>query len=85
MQEQFTIQNHLGIHVRPAKQLVALAMQYPCAISIEKNGTRFNAKSLLSLLSAEIKYGETVVLIAEGEGEADAIRILGVQLLKPIG
>ncbi|MGO4546227.1 HPr family phosphocarrier protein [Paenibacillus sp. 2TAB23] len=84
MQKQFVIQNQLGLHVRPAKQLVAQAMQYSCSIFIEKDGAKFNAKSLVNVLTAGIKYGDSVTLITEGEGEAEAIQALGELLVAPI-
>lgn len=84
MQHQIVIQNQLGLHVRPAKAVVAAASAYTCTIEIEKNGIRFSAKSLISVLSAGIKFGDTVTLIAEGEGEAEAVKKIGDLLASPI-
>lgn len=84
MQNQFVIQNLLGLHVRPAKAVVASASQFNCTIQIEKEGVQFNAKSLISVLSAGIKFGDTVILIAEGEGEAEALKTIGALLASPI-
>jgi len=84
MRHQFTIQNQLGLHVRPAKKVVASAMSYPCSIFIEKDGSRFNAKSLVSILSAGIKFGDTVTLLTEGDGEAEAMLVIGELLTAPI-
>ncbi|CAI6084875.1 HPr family phosphocarrier protein [Cohnella sp. JJ-181] len=84
MQNQFVIQNLLGLHVRPAKAIVASASQFNCAIHLEKGGARFSAKSLIGVLSAGIKFGDTVTLIAEGEGEAEAMKTIGDLLASPI-
>lgn len=84
MQNQFVIQNLLGLHVRPAKAVVVAASQFTCKIEIEKDGVRFSAKSLISVLSAGIKFGDTVTLIAEGEGEAEALEMIGELLASPI-
>ncbi|BBH24893.1 HPr-like protein Crh [Paenibacillus baekrokdamisoli] len=71
MEQTYTIQSELGIHVRPAKQIVEAAKKYPaCSVFLEKDGKRVSVKSLVNVLTLGAKHGDTVTLITEGEQEA---------------
>ncbi|MFB9329315.1 HPr family phosphocarrier protein [Paenibacillus aurantiacus] len=81
MQQTYTVANQLGIHVRPAKQIVEVAKKYPnCNIFVEKDGKRNSAKSLVNVLTLGAKHGDQVTLITEGEQEADAQKEIGAIL-----
>lgn len=84
MQGTYVIQNLLGIHVRPAKKIVECAGKYPCSIFLELNGKRSSAKSLVAVLSAGAKLGDSVTLITEGEQEAEAQAEIGALLASAI-
>jgi phosphocarrier protein len=67
------ITNASGLHARPATFFIQKANSYPCSIWVEKDDRRVNAKSLLGVLSLGIAKGMIITLIADGQGEEDAI------------
>lgn len=66
---EYTIQDELGIHARPAGLLVKAACQFPCSVDIIKGGKKVSLKKLFGLMSLAVKQGEAVQVIAEGEEE----------------
>lgn len=67
------VTNTSGLHARPATFFIQKANSYPCSIWIEKDDRKVNAKSLLGVLSLGIAKGMTITLIADGNGEAEAL------------
>lgn len=67
------VSNRTGIHARPAALFLSTASQFKSEISIEKNGKKGNAKSLLSLLALGIKQDSEITIIATGEDENEAL------------
>ena len=67
------INNASGLHARPATFFIQKANSFPCSIWIEKDDRKVNAKSLLGVLSMGIAKGMSVTLVADGQGENDAI------------
>lgn len=68
-----TIQNNVGLHARPATFFIQKANSYKSSIWVEKEDRRVNAKSLLGVLSLGIVKGMTIILIADGSDETDAL------------
>ena len=73
LSRDITLVNSVGLHARPATFFIQKANSYRCSISIESNGRRANAKSLLGVLSLGIRKGDSVTLIADGTDESEAI------------
>jgi phosphocarrier protein len=71
-----TVTNLTGLHARPATQFVALSQKFSSDIRIIKGDGEFDAKSILSILSAGITQGTTVELAANGDDEAEAVKQL---------
>lgn len=71
-----TITNPTGLHLRPAGNLCREAMKYKSRVTFEYSGNTANAKSVLSVLGACIKHGDTITLICEGEDEEKALEAL---------
>ena len=67
------ITNASGLHARPATFFIQKANSYQCSIWVEKEDRRVNAKSLLGVLSLGIAKGMSITLIADGQGEEDAL------------
>ncbi|MDO3642373.1 HPr family phosphocarrier protein [Mucilaginibacter sp. L3T2-6] len=70
----YTILAPQGIHARPATMLIKLAKGFKSAISIKKDGKTVKLNSMLGLLSLNIKGGETVAVMIEGEDQVEAER-----------
>ncbi len=69
----YTIKDELGIHARPAGELVKEAKKYTSTISINANGRKVNATKLMMIMSLGVKKGVTVTIEADGEDEDAAI------------
>lgn len=67
-----TIASSVGLHARPAALFVQAATATGLAVTIGRPGTTpVDARSILGVMTLGAKYGEEVVLAADGDG-ADA-------------
>ncbi|ACZ84423.1 HPr family phosphocarrier protein [Streptosporangium roseum] len=72
-ERQVTVESEVGLHARPAATFVQTAAKAPLDVTVAKGGGQpVNAKSILAVLSLDVRKGDTVVIKAEGEG-ADEI------------
>ncbi|HYS11442.1 MAG TPA: HPr family phosphocarrier protein [Myxococcales bacterium] len=71
-----TVRNKMGLHARPAAQIVQTANRYPCDVTLEKDGQSVNGKSIMGVLMLAAALGTSVTVRTEGEQArqcADAI------------
>lgn len=73
---QLYIRNASGLHARPASVFSKTAAAYQSRVTIVADGMKYNAKSVLKVLAAEINAGQTITLEAEGTDEKEAIAAL---------
>ena len=66
-----------GLHLRPAEQLCGRAMHYRSDVELALRDGRYNAKSVLSVLGACIRCGDSFEIICTGRDVVDAVRDLG--------
>ena len=71
--KEVTVQNHVGLHARPATFFIQKANEFKCSIWVEKDERRVNAKSLLGVLSLGVVKGTAINLIADGVDEKEAV------------
>ena len=71
-----TVQNHVGLHARPATFFIQKANEYKASIWVERDERRVNAKSLLGVLSLGIVGGTDIRIIADGSDEQEAVESL---------
>ncbi len=69
----YTIKDELGIHARPAGELIKQAAAFGCAVTIEKDGKSVDAKRILGVMGLGVKCGQEIIVRADGEGEEEAI------------
>ena len=70
------IQNPTGLHLRPAGILCKEAMKFKARVTFRFKDHTANAKSVLSVLGACVKSGNTIALICDGEDEKEALEVL---------
>jgi len=75
-EKTFKIKNKIGIHARPAAQIVKVAAGYRSSIYISKNGNEVNAKSIMGILTLEAGFGSLVTVKCDGDDELDAIEAI---------
>lgn len=74
---RFEVRNKLGLHARAATKLVQLASQFPCEITLHRDGQTANAKSVMGVLLLCGSQGTLLDVAAEGDRAADAVRKIG--------
>ena len=74
--KEVMVQNHVGLHARPATFFIQKANEFKASIWVEKDERRVNAKSLLGVLSLGIVGGTTIRIIADGPDEEGAVESL---------
>lgn len=68
------IGNKLGLHARPAAQLVKVASKFSSEIVFVRGGEKVNAKSIMGVLMLAAPQGTSLRVIANGEDAAQAVR-----------
>ncbi|HEV8600295.1 MAG TPA: HPr family phosphocarrier protein [Gemmatimonadales bacterium] len=81
IEQTATIVNPLGLHARPAAQLVRLANTFGSEIQLVKDGVPVNGKSIMGVMILAAECGSTVTVRAEGADEEAAVAAL-VDLLR---
>ena len=72
--QKVTIKNPTGLHLRPAGILCKEAVKYNSLITFNFKGGTANAKSVLSVLGACIKSGDTIEFVCDGDDEEQALQ-----------
>jgi phosphocarrier protein len=77
LQKTFTIVNALGLHARPAAQLVQTANRHHCEVHLAKDGTTVNAKSIMGVLTLAASKGSQLAVTCEGPDAEEAMAVIG--------
>lgn len=72
--QKVMIKNPTGLHLRPAGILCKEAVKYQSLIIFNFKGGTANAKSVLSVLGACIKSGDTIEFVCDGDDEEQALQ-----------
>ncbi|GII00944.1 HPr family phosphocarrier protein [Planobispora takensis] len=73
-ERQVTVKAEVGLHARPAATFVQTAAKATLEVTVAKAGGQpVNAKSILGVLSLDVRQGDTVVISAEGEGAEELL------------
>ncbi len=71
--KEVVVQNQVGLHARPATFFIQKANEFKSTIWVEKEERKVNAKSLLGVLSLGITKGTSIVVMADGNDEEEAV------------
>jgi phosphocarrier protein HPr len=74
------IVNKLGIHARPAAEIVKTASRFKSNIVIIRDDLEVNAKSIMGVMMLAAAKGSTIVIETDGTDEVPAMQAL-VQLV----
>lgn len=75
-QISLTLTNPVGLHARPAAQMVKAAAKFKSKITLEGNGRKADAKSIIMVLGMGLRQNDVITISAEGADEEAAIEIL---------
>jgi phosphocarrier protein len=81
---EYTINDELGIHARPAGMLVKEAGKYACSVTISKGEKSASAKKIFGVMGLGVKPGETIIITCDGEDEEAAISAIAALLQKEL-
>ncbi len=73
---EFTVNNKVGLHARPAANFVQTASKFKSKITVIKDGREVNAKSIVSVLSLGAERGSKIVVKVEGVDEQEAMEAI---------
>ena len=76
IQKEFTVTNKLGIHVRPATNIVNVLSQFKSEITFIKDDISANAKSILNILVLAAEYQSKITVIAKGDDEQEIMELI---------
>lgn len=71
-----TIHNRMGLHARPAAELVTTASQYQAEVWVSKGDRSVNAKSVSQLMTLSVRQGDEIVITAAGAEATMALAAL---------
>ena len=73
VKKEIVILNTSGLHARPAASLVKLASKFSSKIKLQKDGLEVSAKSMTGVMMLGAEKGSSVVIVADGEDENEAL------------
>ena len=68
----YTITDPVGLHIRPAGKLVALAKTFESAVTVSAGEKKVDGKRMVALMSLGIKCGDSVTVSVDGADEKAA-------------
>jgi phosphocarrier protein len=69
---KYVLKDPLGLHARPAGQLVKVAAKYKCDAQLGTTAKMVNAKRIIGVMALSLKQGHELIMRFEGEDEEEA-------------
>jgi phosphocarrier protein HPr len=79
------ILNKNGLHARPAAEIVKLLARYQSDVTIIRDDTEVNGKSIMGVMMLAAECGSTLMLRAEGSDADEALDALAVLIQNKFG
>ncbi len=76
VEQTVQIVNPLGLHARAAARFVRTAARYRSEVTVSKDGTTTDGKSILGILFLAASLGSEIVITVSGEDEKEALSAL---------
>ena len=84
-QREVKIMNKLGIHARPAAEIVKAAGKFKSNITIIRDDLEVNAKSIMGVMMLAAEFGASVTLRAVGDDAEAALDALAAVIAAKFG
>jgi phosphocarrier protein HPr len=84
-EREVKIINKLGIHARPAAEIVKAAGKFKSSITIVRDDLEVNAKSIMGVMMLAAEFGSTIVLRASGDDADAALDALATVIANKFG
>jgi phosphocarrier protein HPr len=85
IERETTVVNPLGLHARPAAQLVRLASSFASEIELVKDGMPVNGKSIMGVMMLSAESGSSITVRARGDDESEAVAALSQLIASGFG
>ena len=82
---EFEIQNDHGLHARPASMLIQTLNKFQSAVSLFKEGQKYNGKSMLNIMKMAAAKGDVILVEASGDDEELCIEAVKSLVLSGFG
>jgi phosphocarrier protein len=79
------ILNKNGLHARPAAEIVKISARFQSDVTIIREGTEVNGKSIMGVMMLAAECGSTLILRAEGDDAEAALEALAGLILNKFG
>jgi phosphocarrier protein HPr len=76
IEREVRIVNPLGMHARPAAELVKVANQFRSHVEVRKDDLAVNGKSIMGVMMLAAECGASLVIKTDGEDAAQAMDAL---------
>ncbi|MGK2934635.1 MAG: HPr family phosphocarrier protein [Gemmatimonadaceae bacterium] len=73
MEREVQIVNKLGLHARPAAEIVKTAAKFASNITLTRDDLEVNGKSIMGVMMLAAEFGSTITLRADGPDEDQAV------------
>ena len=77
-ERQVQIVNKLGLHARPAAEIVKTAARFESNITLIRDDLEVNGKSIMGVMMLAAEFGSSITLRADGPDEEQAVEALAV-------
>jgi len=82
---QVEIINKLGLHARPAAEIVKTAARFASDITLIREDLEVNGKSIMGVMMLAAEFGSTITLRADGPDEDQALDALAAVVANKFG
>lgn len=73
---RYQIKDELGLHARPAGQLVKAAVPFGCRIMMGTSRKMVDAKRIMGVMGLALKQGDEMIMTFDGPDEEEASQAL---------
>jgi phosphocarrier protein HPr len=84
-EREVRIVNKLGIHARPAAEIVKTAGKFRSNVTIVRDDLEVNAKSIMGVMMLAAEFGATIIIRATGEDAEQALDALQAVIANKFG
>jgi phosphocarrier protein len=84
-EREVEIVNKLGIHARPAAEIVKTAGRFKSSITIIRDDMEVNAKSIMGVMMLAAEQGARIILRADGPDEQAALDAIAAVIAAKFG
>ncbi len=82
---QVEIVNKLGLHARPAAEIVKTAARFASNITLIRDDLEVNGKSIMGVMMLAAEFGSTITLRADGPDEDQVLDALAAVVANKFG